>query len=127
VNSWFGQKNDFGHFFLNLSHDTQADFMEGWGIEVIGKQEYKTALAENPAAILFAKPPLTVTWLHELIKYFYNNGIGDGNDLILSNLPEDDKCYGNSTNWGNYILSLSSEGRELVLQQLYNRVISCHF
>lgn len=97
VNSWSGRENDFGDFFLNLSHDTQADFMEGWGIEVIGKQEYKTALAENPAAILFAKPPLTVTWLHELVKYFYNNGIGDGNDLILSNLPEDDKCYGNST------------------------------
>jgi len=44
--------------------------MEGWGIEVIGKEEYRTSLAENPAAILFAKPPLTVTCLHELVKYF---------------------------------------------------------
>ena len=124
VDSWSGRNNDFGSFFLNLSHNTQADFMEAWGIEVAGKKEYKTALEENPMAIIDAKPPTTVTWLHELVKYFYNNGIGGRKDIILSNLPDMDKRYGNSTNWGNYILSLSSEGRELVLQQLYNHVMA---
>ena len=51
--------------------------MKGWGIEVAGKQEYKTALKSDPMTIIFGKPPVMVNWLHELVKYFYNNGIGD--------------------------------------------------
>lgn len=122
--SWGGRKNNFGDFFLNLDHETQADFIEAWGIQIPGLQEYKTALEKDAMAILFATVPPTLAWLHELLKYFYNNGIGDRKVLILGNLPDESKRYGSSTNWGNYILSLSSEGRELVLQQLYNHVMA---
>ena len=122
--SWAGRNNDFGDFYLNLDHTIQGDFIEAWGIQVEGLKEYKDKQAADPMFSLFAPAPKTVTWLHGLIKYFYNNGIGGRKDLILSNLPAQDKRYGNSTNWGSYILSLSSEGRELVLRQLYSHITS---
>ncbi|TDE09769.1 hypothetical protein [Dyadobacter psychrotolerans] len=121
--SWGGRRNNFGSFFLNLDHMTQGDFIEGWGMEIPALHAYKTAYEQNPISVVFADPPITIKWLHELLKYFSNNGIGDRSDLILSNLPDQEKRYGNSTNWGNYILSLSTEGRELVLHQLYNQVM----
>ena len=123
-NSWGGRKNDFGDFFLNLDPVIQGDFISSWGIHVDGLQRYREAQHNDPAASLFQPAPAKIIWLNGLVKYFYNNGIGGRRDLILPNLPSFEKRYGNSTNWGNYILSLSTDDRELVLQQLYGHVVS---
>lgn len=119
-----GEGHNFGGFFLNLDHTIQGDFISSWGINVDGLQKYKEEQQNDPEASLFEPAPVTIMWLHGLVKYFYNNGIVDKNDLVFPNLPPFDKRYGNSSNWGNYILSLSSEDREFVLQQLYTHVMS---
>lgn len=122
-NSWSGRNNAFGNFFLNIDNPTQEDFIEFWGIQVNGLADYKEATRKNPMSVLFSGAPVTITWLHEILKYFYKSGIGDSKDLILTNLPADDKCYGNLMNWDSYILSLSADGCTLILHQLNNQIV----
>ena len=125
ANSWAGRENDFGSFFLNLSYQTQANFLIRFGIDVPGYREFVLELNSNPAAYAYATPPVLVSQLHELLKFFYNNGIHENAvpGIKLYYLPAD--CYGNSTNWANYILSLSMPDQLTVLKQIaYNAIES---
>jgi len=115
--SWAGRKGDFGSFFLNLGHEKQGLFIEYWGIPVPALSEYSKRKNENPISVLFGGEPEVVTWIHKMMLYFNNHGIGDYRDIILPSLPVE--RYGNSKNWGNYILGLSPEGRDLVITQLH--------
>lgn len=119
--SWAGRNGDFGSFFLNLSHETQGLFMEYWGIPVSELAEYSRRKEENPISVLFGGEPEEVTWIHKLMLYFNNHGIGDYKDIILPSLPTE--RYGNSRNWGAYILGLTPEGRDLVITQLHAHLL----
>lgn len=118
-----GRKNDFGSFFLNLSYKTQANFLISFKIDVPGYHEFVSELNSSPAAYAYATPPMLVSQLHELLKFFNNNGIHENAvpGIKLYHLPAD--CYGNSTNWGKYILSLSMPDQLTILKQLaYNSI-----
>lgn len=116
--SWAGRENDFGSFFLNLSYKTQAAFLLTFGIGVPGYGSYVSELEISPTAYVYATPPFLVSQLHELLKFFNNNGIDQyavpGTTLYF--LPND--RYGNSANWGKYILSLSMPYQLAILKQI---------
>jgi hypothetical protein len=121
--SWAGRKNDFSSFFLNLSYKTQADFIISFGIDVPGYNDYLVELTSNHTAYAYATPPILVSQFHELVKFFYNNGIHENavSGIKLNYLPTE--CYGNSKNWGNYILSLVMPYQLSVLKQIaYNSI-----
>ncbi|GLU56443.1 hypothetical protein Dfri01_59040 [Dyadobacter frigoris] len=122
--AWRQKRNDFGDFFLNLDDSIQGDFIEAWGISVPGLKSYKDELEDNPEYGWDNQPPEMIFWLFGLVKYFYNNGIGGRKDVILPVEPPEDKRFGNSTNWGDYILSMSGYGRDMVLHQIYDIVMS---
>lgn len=119
-NSWAGREKNFGSFFLNLDHSTQGDFIEFFGISVAGLKEYTAKKEENPVATLWLSAPPTVEWLHELLKYFNNHSVDSFENLLLPNTNYQGDRYGNSTNWGIYILSLQEENKYRVLSQLYD-------
>lgn len=119
--SWKGRGNDFGDFFLNLDHATQANFIESWGIPVPELEQYKADLKRDPIAALFLDPPPMVHWLHELLKFFYNHGIMNkcASGVYLKTIPDNtEKRYGNSRNWADYILALDEAERISVLSAI---------
>lgn len=110
-NSWVGRydkenkKGQFGSFFTNIEHKTQALFLISWGLEVPNFQEYLRTLEVSPIASITTTPPEIIERLHYLLVFFLNHGIDmEVNGYSLINLPKD--RYGNSYNWANYILSL---------------------
>jgi hypothetical protein len=116
--SWAGRENDFGSYFLNLSHKNQGAFLLKFGIEITSYQEYLDEIETIPQAYAYATPPLIISQLHELLKFFYNNGIHENAipGIKIHHMPEN--CFGNSTNWGNYILSLAMPDQLAILKQI---------
>lgn len=129
VSSWHSRKKDFSSFYLNLGHTTQNEFLSYWGIAVDGAGEYAYENENNPMTALWLSPPPTTEWLHELMKIFYNHGINKhflvvvGDEKFtteLPKLPSKNKRFGNSKNWGDYILSLPSADQKQVLDFFYS-------
>lgn len=121
--SWRGRKKNFGDFYLNLSHSTQGNFLRAWGIEVYGLDGYNDAIRKNPLYHLSHEAPGTIKWLHELVKYFYNHGIMDTDNVQLPSLPGTKARYGNSMNWGRYILSLPEPYQFVLLGQIHASIV----
>lgn len=119
-NSWDGRGQDFGDFYLNLSHKTQYRILRAWELGDDAGEAYEKKVTENAMAPLFTKMPLSIWWPHELLKFFYNHGISQkpAKDVSLPRLPAEDKQYGNSTNWGDYILGISPGEQTDVLNQI---------
>lgn len=110
--SWAGRYDkeskvgQFGSFFTNIEHKTQALFIMNWGLEVPNYEEYLMNLESSPIASITTTPPVIVERLHYLLVFFLNHGINEEvNGYLLTDLPK--QRYGNSYNWGNYILSLN--------------------
>eukprot|EP01012_Entosiphon_sulcatum_P033810 TRINITY_DN42825_c0_g1_i1.p2 TRINITY_DN42825_c0_g1~~TRINITY_DN42825_c0_g1_i1.p2 ORF type:complete len:180 (-),score=11.10 TRINITY_DN42825_c0_g1_i1:795-1334(-) len=110
--SWSGRNNDFGSFYLNLEYALQGKFVQHWNIQLSNFTKYLKDLEKHPYASLFTVPPEELLYLNALVLFFNNNGIDPGclEGFEFSNLPE--ARFGNSANWGDYILSLPP--RELV-------------
>ena len=123
-NSWRRRKKGFGSFFLNLSHANQGRIIKSWGIEIDGFDEYLMEKEKNEIASFFLKAPPTIMLLHGLVLYFENHGIGDSETVLLDSLPRSDARFGNSANWGKYILSLPSNEQQVVLARLNGLVLS---
>lgn len=123
--AWRGKDSNFGDWFFNLSRTTQAEIIRifGQAIDDQSIDSYIQKVEESPMAGLFLDPPPIVTHYHELLKFFYNHGINEepAEGIILSNLPDPHKQYGNSANWGDYILSFQPEIQETVLSAISNR------
>lgn len=124
-NSWEGRYSkenkvgQFGSFFTNIEHKTQALFLINWGLHVPNFEEYLENLESSPIASITTTPPLIVERLHYLLVFFLNHGINEEvNGYSLINLPE--ARYGNSYNWGNYILSLNRIEQFRLLSHLAN-------
>lgn len=110
--SWAGRYDEenkvgqFGSFFTNIEHKTQALFLKDWGLEVPYFEEYLQTLESSPIASITTTPPVIIERLHYLLVFFLNHGINkEVNGCSLIDLPKE--RYGNSYNWGNYILSLN--------------------
>lgn len=122
-NSWVGRYDkeskvgQFGSFFTNIEHKTQALFLRDWGFIIQDYEEYLRILDSNPIASLTTPPPLVIERLHYLLVFFLNNGINkEISGYSLINLPEE--RYGNSYNWGNYILALNKLEQYRLLSHL---------
>ncbi|MVT12496.1 hypothetical protein [Chitinophaga tropicalis] len=118
--SWRGRKQDWGSFYLNLSHKFQHKILKFWGLADPAGEEYAHQVEESPAKMLFADVPDSIIWPHELLKFFNNHGIDEipETGITLSSLPPDDRRYGNSANWGDYVLALPAAEREQLLHQI---------
>lgn len=117
-NQWYDKHRHFGLFFLNLPHYRQIYLLHLWDIRDWQDEEYIGTALRNPAFRILGQPPAKALQLHQLLKFFENNGINTQltPQITLNELPESDKCFGNSANWGDYILSLSDP--EPLLRQL---------
>lgn len=117
-NQWYDKNRHFGLFYLNLSHYRQIFLLHHWGIFDWQDSEYVGTALRNSYFRVMARPPGKAIQLHQLLKFFENHGINEQltDRITLSELPAEDKRYGNATNWGDYILSLSDP--ELLLRGL---------
>lgn len=104
---WAVQGKDFGRFFLNLSWRNKVKLLNVWGIEDPDDSTY-LSLDERDPEYIFGEPPATVKALKSLMVFFLNHGIEEkpSEGIELKKLPDEKKRYGDSTNWGDYILSL---------------------
>lgn len=110
---WKSKKRQFGSFFLNLSNDTRIGFLKLWQIEDPSFDEYLDLKKNNYERYIFAQEPPVLEAMSNLLIFFLNHGIrvkpaGDSPLLLPAHtIPKSDaKCYGDSTNWGKYILGL---------------------
>lgn len=117
ISSWEGRQNNFGDFYLNLDYKMQGQFLLTFGIPVLGFAEYKQKIKADPLSAMFLKPPVIIKWLRDLLVFFNNNGIDTDAipGITLDYIPSDNAhCYGNSTNWANYMLSLPIYEQEAI-------------
>lgn len=121
-NSWAGRQNDFGSFFLNLSHQNQGRFILHFGIPLDGFDAFDSEIANDPAAYVYAKPPFLVDLIHHIILFFNNHAIEDSSfsEFVLPGSPAD--RFGNSANWGEYLLSLSVQDQLRVLEHIVKEI-----
>ena len=112
---WRSKKKAFVEFFLNLSSRNQIKILHYWGIVDPDDTEYlQIDEYEKPELYLFGDSPKTRELLHNLLLFFLNHGLSERPDhgLHLDNIPKK-KTYGNSANWGDYVLNHSNPGRIL--------------
>lgn len=107
-NQWYDKNRQFGQFYLNLSHYRQLYLLHLWTVHDWQDEEYLGTAMRNPFFRLAGRPPAKALQLHQLIKFFENHGINQQltPEITLTELPQEDKRFGNSANWGDYILSL---------------------
>lgn len=118
--SWRGRNNNFGEWYLNLDSTTQGEIIRIFGIGLLDSSidDYAKLIEADPVKALFANRPAIVEHLRSLLVFFLNNGIDDHSiplGTITADLPTGDKCYGNSTNWADFILSLSANDQQNLL------------
>lgn len=128
---WKGKKKHFANFFLNLGHETQIKLIQQWGFVDQDDERFLSRKEENPISVLFTEPPATIKAFHKLLLFFNNHEINSfkpytshysqqeipGFNLTVQ--PPEKKRYGNSANWGDYILSLDDP--DYVIRQIWNR------
>ena len=117
-NQWYSKERHFGLFFLNLSHYRQIYLLQLWNIRDWQDEEYLGTAQVNTFFRVAGRPPDKALQLHQLLKFFENHGISQQltSHITLNDLPEPEKRYGDSANWGDYILSLTDP--EPLLRQL---------
>ncbi|ADB42802.1 hypothetical protein [Spirosoma linguale] len=117
-NQWYDKERHFGLFYLNLSHYRQIYLLNHWEIRDWQDNEYIGMTLRNPYFRIVGRPPAKALQLHQLLKFFENHGINPQltGQITLTELPDSDKRFGNSANWGDYILSLTDP--EPLLRQL---------
>lgn len=121
--SWMGKDGNFGRFYLNLSSNYQYDFLKYWGVfDDAPQQDFGQGANDSRLDPFDAAVSMMMIKPHELLKFFLNNAIDTecAEGVRLSILPDDDKRYGDSGNWAEYILSLPDDEQKSVLNQISN-------
>lgn len=116
TDSWISRSNDFGSFYLNLSHYNQSKFLTEWNIDIPGLSNFYNDLDKHPAAYIYTEPPSEILTLHYLQLYFNNHSIESINEIDVPG--QSSLRFGNSTNWGNYILSLNHHDQCKILDHI---------
>lgn len=130
IEQWKLKKKDFGSFYLNIDVPLRIKIYNSFGIEDSSDKEYLVKIKNDPRAILFEKQSVTYNRLHNLIVFFNNYGITDNpaEYLKLINTPKfsgrsfdpNDPTFGNTKNWGKYILSLQDLEQKRVISDILN-------
>lgn len=99
---WYDKECHFGQFYLNLSHYRQIYLLNHWKISDWQDDEYIVTALRNPYFRIVGRPPAKALQLHQLLKFFENHGINPPltGQITLTELPDSDKRFGNSANWG---------------------------
>ena len=119
---WYSKERAFGRFYLNLPHYRQIYLLHQWNIRDYEDDTYLWECRRDGRFALISSPPTTARQLHRLVLYFENHGINlqPSPDVTLPVVPDVfEKRFGNSSNWGDYILALPEP--EPVLTQLLGR------
>lgn len=121
--TWIGKNQDFGEWYLNLSNITRYGILKCFGLSHPDGDGYLQRVVGNPFGQLYVDAPVCITWPTDLLIFFYNHGIQEtpAAGIALEHLPDDSRCYGNSANWGDYVLSLPEPVQRQLLEQLFER------
>jgi hypothetical protein len=114
---WKSKKKSFDAFFTNLGYKNQIKILNYWGIHDDADLAYlelerKEISSYKEFRAIYASPPATVKACFDLLVFFYNHGIESfrpykfQSGLTLPYQPSEKKRFGNSQNWGDFILSL---------------------
>lgn len=122
VDMWKEKKGNFGTFYLNLDSELKIRLYGYFGVSDETDRKYLNRIGENPGAALFLNTSHTYTRLRNLMVFFLNHSIGESPapwlSLPLKGLPATESSYGNSANWGKYILSLPSIQQEKIIRTI---------
>lgn len=125
IDHWRGNEKDFGRFYLNLSTVVQIGFLNHWQIIDVYDNRYIGQVKESEIRALWADPPLKSKLIKRILLFFNNHAI---QDLELSGLKKisfpsqpsnEKKCFGNSSNWADYILFLDVNAAKKVLMEIF--------
>lgn len=116
---WHHHQKDFASFYLNLDYGLQLRFLNFWGVADLADFDFVRRKRENPRETLFEEPSGFLSTAKRVLLYFNNAGIGDSNDKVRHYyLPEN--RYGNSANWGKYLLSLNMAEQVRIIMEILN-------
>ncbi|MEZ0612332.1 hypothetical protein ACAW74_27735 [Fibrella sp. WM1] len=121
---WYSKERAFGRFYLNLPHYRQLYLLHHWEIVHYEDATYLWECQRDSRYALVGPPPLLVRQIHELALYFENHGISlqPSLDVTLPSLPQNFALrFGNTANWGDYLLALPEPEAEAVISQMLNR------
>lgn len=101
---WQSKEKRFGSFYLNLSYQSQIRILRSWGILDPDDLIY---LSLDEDDTYFKPVPVTAKAIHTIMLYFLNHGIDEepSKGIALTHIPAFENCFGNSENWGNYVLN----------------------
>ena len=108
-NHWYSKERGFGRFYLNLPHYRQLYLLHQWDLVHYEDATYLWECERDGRFALMAEVPPLAKQFHQLILFFENHGINKQvtATIVLDSLPiESDLQFGNSANWGDYILLL---------------------
>lgn len=116
---WRGKKKCFSSFYLNLGTESQIMLLHYFGIKSEEDAKYLKMTEQDERSALFLDAPPVARTLHNLLLFFHNHGMNEGKireGIYLKTVPKvQKKRYGNSANWGDFILSLPiDEQQELI-------------
>ena len=108
---WKGKKKDFASWYLNLGTQTQIFILHALGIVSNQDEEWLSEFKRDEMTAMFMNAPDVAGSLNSLILFFNNNSI-DAGTFEYHNIPTTGvnfptqlkKRYGNSANWGDFIL-----------------------
>lgn len=110
---WYSKNRSFGQFYLNLPQYRQIHLLHQWDLTHYEDATYLWECERDSRFALMAQAPPLARQLHGLVLFFENHSINRqvAGRIELATLPVDpDRRFGNSTNWGDYILSLAEPG-----------------
>lgn len=111
---WHHNRKDFGSFILgSLSHKQLMQLLRHWGITDPYDLDYAEACVQDHTYQFLNPPPAKTQMFHKMMLFFNNHGINQNPipEIKLDTLPKDKDRFGNSKNWGKYILGLQDPNK----------------
>lgn len=108
---WHHNRKDFGSFYLgSLSYMDALRLLRFYGITDAADQDYITACKLDHTYEFLNPPPPTTEMFHKMMLFFNNHGISHTPipGMHLETIADPKNRFGNSKNWGKYILGLKN-------------------
>ena len=109
---WKGKSKNFASWYLNLGTQTQIFILQSLGIVSDQDDKWLSEFKRDEMTGCFMNAPDKAGSLNSLILFFHNNAVDEGT-FNYHNIPTTGinfptllkKQYGNSANWGDFILA----------------------
>lgn len=129
ANSWRSKEENFADWYLNLDQEFMYYILASFNVLSYRdtdseEAEYLTLLEADPVEATFLPLPGLLEHSRKLLLFFNNNAIEADAipGITLPKIPMLSKNkYGNSANWGDYILSLPSSDQDTIIQNIINQ------